>query len=85
METISHDDLKEQYGFTDEQIWEMDQEAQKAVGKTFQMVHTALMDQEQTHEERCNLALMFINVCMEQLEKNFENYCYQNIEPEEIN
>ena len=71
VKTFDYDDLKTEYQMSDKQIAQLDRKAQQILGNAIVMIDGTLRDDECTAEESINRALVFINITMGLIEKNF--------------
>ena len=83
--TFEYEDLKTQYQMSDKQIAQLDRKAQQILGNGIVMIDSALRDKEIKPKERINRALVFINITMELIEKNFNEVLSETIPKEELN
>ena len=83
--TFAYEDLKSEYQMTDKQIAQLDRKAQQILGNAIVMIDGTLRDDECTAEESINRALVFINITMELIEKNFNEVLSETIPKEELN
>ena len=72
MTDITRDDLRDTYGLSEQEITDLDQEAQRIMGKTIMMVDTALRDESLTADERIAAGLNFIDMRMTLIQYNFD-------------
>ena len=85
VKTFDYDDLKTEYQMSDKQIALLDRKAQQILGNAIVMIDGALRDGESKPKERINRALVFINITMELIEKNFNEVLSETIPKEELN
>jgi len=84
-QTFSYENLKTEFNLTDKLIAQLDRKAQQILGNGIVMIDGALRDTEIKPKERINRALVFINITMELIEKNFNEVLSQTIPKEELN
>ena len=84
-QTFSYDNLKAEFNLTDKLIAQLDRKAQHILGNGIVMIDGALRDTEVKPKERINRALVFINITMELIEKNFNEVLSETIPKEELN
>jgi len=82
---FEYEDLKAEYNLTDKQIAELDHKSQHILGNAIVMIDGALRDDESKPKERINKALVFINITMDLIEKNFNEVLSQNTPKEVLN
>lgn len=85
VKTFDYDDLKTEYKMSDKQIAQLDRKAQQILGNAIVMIDGALRDDETKPKERINRALVFIDITMNLIEKNFNEILSQNIPKEVLN
>ena len=85
LKTFDYQNLKKEYNLTNKQIAKLDRKAQHILGNAIVMVDGALRDDENTPEECINQALVFINITMNLIEKNFNEILSQNLSKEVLN
>jgi hypothetical protein len=84
-QTFSYESLKTEFNLTDKLIAQLDRKAQQILGNGIVMIDGALRDKEIKPKERINRALVFINITMELIEKNFNEVLSETIPKEELN
>ena len=85
MQTFSYESLRTEFNLTDKLIAQLDRKAQQILGNGIVMIDGALRDKESKPKERINRALVFINITMELIEKNFNEVLSETIPKEELN
>ena len=85
IQSFEYEDLKTEYNMSDKQIAQLDRKAQKILGNAIVMIDSALRDTECKPKERINRALIFINITMDLIEKNFNEVLAENIPKEVLN
>ena len=85
MQTFSYESLRTEFNLTDKLIAQLDRKAQQILGNGIVMIDSALRDKESKPKERINRALVFINITMELIEKNFNEVLSETIPKEELN
>ena len=85
MQTFSYESLRTEFNLTDKLIAQLDRKAQQILGNGIVMIDSALRDKEIKPKERINRALVFINITMELIEKNFNEVLSETIPKEELN
>jgi hypothetical protein len=85
IQTFSYENLKNEFNLTDKAISQLDRKAQHILGNGIVMIDGALRDDECKPKERINRALVFINITMELIEKNFNEVLSETIPKEELN
>ena len=85
MQTFSYESLRTEFNLTDKLIAQLDRKAQHILGNGIVMIDGALRDKESKPNERNNRALVFINITMELIEKNFNEVLSETIPKEELN
>ena len=85
IQTFSFVNLRTEFNLTDKLIAQLDRKAQQILGNGIVMIDGALRDKESKPKERINRALVFINITMELIEKNFNEVLSETIPKEELN
>ena len=85
VKTFDYEDLKTEYKMSDKQIAQLDRKAQQILGNAIVMIDSTLRDTECKPKERINRALIFINITMDLIEKNFNEVLAENIPKEVLN
>jgi len=85
LKTFDYQNLKKEFNLTNKQIAKLDRGAQQILGNAIVMIDGALRDDENSPEECITQALVFINITMNLIEKNFNEVLSQNLSKEVIN
>ena len=85
MPNITRNDRKDVYGLSEDEIVNLDQQAQNILGKTLIMVDSALRDDSLNDQQKIETGLNFIQMGMELIEHNFEELVDSKVPKDQLN